>query len=108
MSFRILYFELESSGSVTLELTEKESYCSQITVKVQTSSSIPDQTSSIITYITEDTDKYYRGADPTIVNLLMTPSLFLSNTGTWDSEATGYHISQTQDLVKGSQIDYTE
>lgn len=77
-------------------------------VKVQTSSSIPSETSTIISYIPSDINKVFRGSDPTRVNLLMTPSLFQSDTGKWDSEGKGYHISQLQNSIKGSQIDYTE
>ena len=93
---------------MNLELSESKSYCSEILVKIQTSSSIPDEVSSISTQIPMDINKYYRGSEPSLVNLLMTPSLFLSDTGEWESKLKGYHISQTQDPIKGSQISYTE
>lgn len=77
-------------------------------VKIQTSSSMPDETSGISTRIPMNINKYYRGLEPSIVSLLMTPSLFLTDTGEWESELKGYHISQTQDPIKGSQISFTE
>lgn len=106
--FNIIDFELLSLGSVNVELSEADSYCSDISVKVQTSSSIPDENSTIITTIPKDFNKYYRGSEASIVSLLMTPSLFLSDTEDWPSELKGYHVSQTQDPIKGSQVRYTE
>jgi hypothetical protein len=108
ISFRVSNLYLGSSAYVSIELLEKDSYCSDIYVKVQTSSSIPDETSSITTYILSDKNKLFRGYDPTVIHLLMTPSLFLSDTDIWESEAQGYHISQVQNNIKGSQIDFTE
>jgi hypothetical protein len=108
VNFSIKDFELTSLGSMSLELTEVDSLCSDISVKVQTSSSIPDELSTISTTIPKDANKYYRGLDGSTVSLLMTPSLFISERGDWASELKGYHISQTQKPIKGSQISYTE
>jgi hypothetical protein len=108
INFSIIDFELLSLGSVNVELYEVDSYCSEISVKVQTSSSIPNETSDMTTTIPKDFDKYYRGLEASIVSLLMTPSLFISDTGDWPSELKGYHISQTQDTIQGSQVSYTE
>jgi hypothetical protein len=82
VNFSIKDFELTSLGSMSLELTEVDSLCSDISVKVQTSSSIPDELSTISTTIPKDANKYYRGLDGSTVSLLMTPSLFISERGT--------------------------
>lgn len=108
VNFSIKEFELSSLGSVSVELSEFNSYCSDISVKVQTSSSIPNELSTISTTIPKDSNKYYRGSEGSKVSLLMTPSLFISETDDWPSELKGYHISQTKYPIKGSQISYTE
>jgi hypothetical protein len=108
VNFKIIYFELERSGSLTVQVNDQDSYCSGIHVKVQTSSSIPGEDSSIISYISSDKNKLFKGYDPTEVKLMMIPSVFSSHTEKHRSEATGYHISKVQNDVKGSQIDYTE
>jgi hypothetical protein len=108
LNFSIKDFEITSLGSVNVELNEFDSYCSDISVKVQTSSSIPGELSSISTTITKDANKYYRGSEGSIVNLLITPSLFISETDDLASELKGYHMSQIQNPIKGSQISYTE
>jgi hypothetical protein len=108
VNFSIRDFELTSLGSVNVELTEVDSYCSDISVKLQTSSSIPNELSTISTTIPKNANKYYRGSEGSTVTLLITPSLFISDTGDWASELKGYHVSQTQNPIKGTQISYTE
>ncbi len=111
VSFNIPEFELERDGSITLELFESESFCSGINFKAQTSSSIPGEYSSNLTRIPIDKNGYFKGQDPTIINLLMTPSLFISNMVIWKEDSKdhkGYHISQTEDVIKGSQMSYSE
>jgi hypothetical protein len=108
ISFEIINFELERSGSIDMELNDKDSYCSGMHVKIQATSSIPDQNSSIVSYISADKDKLFKGYNPTEVNIMMIPSIFLSDTAELRSESTGYHISKFEKDVKGSQINYKE
>jgi hypothetical protein len=51
---------------------------------------------------------YFRGSSPTVFRLLMTPSLFINDSGDWDNELKGYHISEVYEPNKGSQITYSE
>jgi hypothetical protein len=90
-------------------MSEDESYATDIYITISSSSSIPGEYSTIKTKVsTSDRNKYFRGADPSIISLLMTPSLFLTDTRTWENELKGYHISETLDPKKGSEIEYSE
>lgn len=100
--------ELQSSGKLSLVLSEGLSFATDIQVNVTSSSSIPDEYSSTTIYIEGGSDKLFRGIEPTKVNLLMTPSLYLSDVPDWDSELTGYHTSKQQDIEKGSLINTNE
>jgi hypothetical protein len=87
VSFKCLECELTNTGSLTLTMVEDESYATDIYITISSSSSIPGEYSTIKTKVsTSDITKYYRGSDPSIVNLLMTPSLFLTDTGEWENE----------------------
>ncbi len=111
VQFEVPNFELEMSGSINLELYEPESFCSGMRFKVQTSSSIPDQISSISTTVPSDDFTYFNGPDPTIISLLMTPSLFITDKVIWsdpDMDSEGYHISQTENAIKGTKISFSE
>lgn len=79
---------------------------SKISVKIETSSSIPGQTSSIYSEITSQTKYFFRGPDPCIFKFLMIPSLFHSDTNTWEDDLTGYHISMLEKPTEGSQVEY--
>ncbi len=89
-------------------ISESESYATNIDIEISSTSSIPNQISQISTVISADPGKYFRGADPSIAYLTMTPSLFLNDSGDWDNEQKGYHISYRLDSTPGSQIQYSE
>jgi hypothetical protein len=108
ISFKITNFDINSVSSIDLKLTESQSFCSGIVVKIQTSSSIPGEVSSINNVIRSDTFRYFRGQIPTVFTYLMTPSLFTTDTKEWENEQTGYHVSILQETVKGSQATFTE
>jgi hypothetical protein len=91
-----------------LIISESESYATNIDIEISSTSSIPNQISQISTVISADPGKYFRGADPSIAYLTMTPSLFLNDSGDWDNEQKGYHISYRLDSTPGSQIQYSE
>ncbi len=87
---------------MSLVLSESLSFATDIEVNVTSSSSIPDEYSSTAIYIEGESDRLFRGIEPTKVNLLMTPSLYLSDVPDWESELTGYHTSKQQEIEKGS------
>lgn len=91
-----------------MKLSEIDSLCSDIMMKIQTSSSIPDEVSSIKTIVSSDKDKYFRGSIPSSFSFMMTPSVFISDSDEWETDQKGYHISQLTNPVEGSQIDYSE
>jgi hypothetical protein len=107
ISFNIKDFELTENGKVDIKLSEPQSFCSAISLKIETSSSIPDEVSSISESIWSDKDQLFRGYNPSTFSYLMTPSLFKSDSKLWEDNQTGYHISVEQDPVKGSQT-YTK
>jgi hypothetical protein len=106
ISLKFHKFDLDNNGSINLLLTESKSLSSKISVKIETSSSIPGQTSSISYEITSKTKYFFRGSDPCIFKFLMIPSLFQTDTNTWDNDLTGYHISMLEKPTEGSQVEY--
>lgn len=108
VSFKVKNFDLISNGSISLKLNESESFCSEIAVKIQISSSILDETSTITTRISSDTNKYFRGSSPSVFTFLMIPSLFEADTGALKTDQTGYHISLLEDPINGSQVNFSE
>ena len=103
ISFNIRNFELTENAKVHIQLSEPQSFCSAISLKIETSSSIPDEVSSISESIWSDKDQLFRGSNPSTFSYLMTPSLFKTDSSLWEDNQTGYHISAQQDPVKGSQ-----
>jgi hypothetical protein len=101
-------FELVSTGSVTIQLDEFDSFSSEVSIAVSSYSSIPEEYSNITSHLQGDPGMYFRGSEASIFYLLITPSLFLSDSNKWEEESTGYHVSQMQDPDKGSQINYSE
>lgn len=108
VTFKCTHCKLISTGSITLVISESESYATHIGIEISSTSSIPNEISHISTVIAADPAKYFRGADPSIAYLTMTPSLFLNDSGDWDNEQKGYHVSYKRDSTPGSQIQYSE
>jgi hypothetical protein len=92
VSFIIQGFDLAENGVVNLKLTEAQSLCSGISLKVETSSSIPDEVSSILDVVWSDKDRFFRGSTPTTFSYLMTPSLFRTDSNISKDDLKGYHI----------------
>jgi hypothetical protein len=88
---------------VNLRLYETESFCSGIYLKVETTSSIPGEISSISDIIWSNKDQYFKGSVPSTFSFFMTPSIFKTDSSLWETENTGYHISIQEDPVYGSQ-----
>lgn len=108
VSLKCLNCALTNSASVILSMLEEQSYATEIYISVTSYSSIPEGGSSLKTQISASDDKFFRGPNPNIAHLLMTPSLFITNSEDWENELKGYHISLLKDSEKGSQIEYSE
>ena len=108
VSFTYSNFEILSTGSLTLEINEVDSYASSISLEISSSSSIPNEVSTTISSISSEENMYFRGPDPSIFYLLMTPSIFLTDSEKWEDELKGYHVSEVQDPEHGSEITYSE
>lgn len=109
VSFKCSNCELISTGSLTLIMGEDDSYATDMYATISSSSSIPGENSTIKTFIsTSDNTKYFRGPNPIQIYLLATPSLFLTDTGEWNSEVKGYHVTEVLDPKKGTVVDYPE
>ena len=108
VNFEYSDFELENDGGISLILSENQSYCSEITLKIQTTSSIPNETSSISASIVSDSGKFFRGYIPTTFKILMIPSLFKTDASEWKSDEMGYHISLLEDPNEGSNVVFSE
>ncbi len=88
---------------MNLKLYETESFCSAIYMKIETTSSIPGEISSVSDLILSNKNQYFKGPVPTTFSYLMTPSLFKTDSSLWQSDTTGYHISSNKDPIYGSQ-----
>jgi hypothetical protein len=108
VSLKCVNCMLTNSANVILTMLEEQSYATEIYISVTSSSSIPEGGSSLLTKISANDDKFFRGPNPNIAHLLMTPSLFITNSEDWENELKGYHISILRDSEKGTQIDYSE
>ncbi len=104
VSFKITNFELVTHGNVELKLSETASFCTNIQVKVKTSSSILDEYSSVTSTITSDINKYFIGSEPSNFYFMITPSLFVTDS----DESEGYHVSTLISPTQGSQVDFSE
>ncbi len=104
VSFKITNFELVTHGNVEFKLSETASYCTNIQIKVKTSSSVLDEYSSITSTISSDKNKYFIGSEPSNFYLMLTPSLFVTDS----DESEGYHVSALISPTQGSQVDFSE
>ena len=96
--------EIKPGAYVNLELTEKLSYASGIQLNITSSSSVPNKISSVYTAIRPNSNNVFIGSDESKFYLTATPSLFKSESNTWPSKETGYHISTGTSTKKGSQF----
>jgi hypothetical protein len=109
VSFKCSNCELISTGSLTLTMEEDDSYATDIYATISSPSSIPGENSTIKTFVsTSDNRKYFRGSDPSLIYILTTPSLFLTDTEDWDDRLKGYHITELLEPERGSMVEYSE
>jgi hypothetical protein len=90
------------------QLLEDRSYAEYIKVNVTSSSSIPDETSSIEQTIFVSDGTVFRGPVASQLDFEMTSSvrpsqIFESDTPKWTSKETGFHIAATKSPVAGSE-----
>lgn len=96
--------EIKPGAYLDLELTEKLSYASGIQINITSSSSVPNKISSVYTAIRPASNNVFIGSDESKFYLTATPSLFKSESSSWPSKETGYHISSGTSTKKGSQF----
>lgn len=94
---------LSTGASLTIALKEKLCYSSGIYVNISSSSSIPNEISSILTIIKPSGNNVFIGTDPSYFYFTLTPSLFISESNKWPHNITGYHISSINLPVAGSE-----
>ena len=64
ISLKIKDFKLTENGKVSIKLSEPQSFCSAIRLKIETSSSIPNDTSGIKEILFSDDQYLFRGSQP--------------------------------------------
>ncbi|CAG9321906.1 lztr1_5 [Blepharisma stoltei] len=99
---------INTGAQFSIVLSEQFSYSSTIYVNITSSSSIPNEISSIQQSISADSGKIFRGNTPTEFYFSMIPSIFKSDIESWPSLATGYHVSTEKAIEKGSQCSNVE
>jgi hypothetical protein len=104
ISFETRNLDLIENCIVSLKLYEAQSLCSWIFLKVENSSSIPGEVSTISNFILSDYGQYFRGSIPSTFSYLMTPSLFKTDSDILQDDHIGYHILPRDNPLKGSQV----
>lgn len=83
--------EISADSSIEMTMKELSSYASYFTVNITSVTGIPDEISSIeIEIHPENKEKVFRGTVPTILEVLLTPTIFKSEKS--NERGTGYHI----------------
>lgn len=70
---------VDKTSTISYLLNEINSYATTINYNVTMSSSIPDEDSSIESSITAIGTKIFRGPQPTVIPIILTPSVFISD-----------------------------
>jgi hypothetical protein len=100
--------EIDPEVKILYLLSEYQSYAEYIKVNVTSSSSIPDEVSSIERTLFVSGDQIFRGPDASKLNFEMTSSvrpsqIFESDSPKWTSRETGFHIAASNLPVPGSK-----
>ncbi|CAG9320027.1 unnamed protein product [Blepharisma stoltei] len=95
--------EVWTEAEINISLQEPLSYCAGILVNLTSTSSIPNEISSEQIGVMTDSNKIFRGLDPTIFYFIMTPSIFQSVFSLWPDKLYGYYVGISANPVKGSQ-----
>jgi hypothetical protein len=108
VSFKCSDCEILYSSRIQINLSEDLSFADHILVNVTASSSIPHETSRVLSLISTDTNTVFRGPEPSSFTFLMTPSLYISDTRFQRTKITGYHITNNYKPVLGSVVNIHE
>lgn len=100
--------QLGTGATIEYNMQEKASYCSAIMLSINSTSSIPNEYSSVSESALPSENKVFRGFTPTEFYLMMTPSLFISQATEWSSPQTGFHISINENAAPGSEFNINE
>jgi hypothetical protein len=100
--------EVQTGSHVSYSLVESSSYAAGISVNLTSTSSIPDEVSSIEQSIAAESNFVFRGPLATQIFFEITPSvrpiqIFISEADS-NTDLTGFHIAATKAPVLGSQI----
>ena len=96
-----------SSSSIMIFMGESEAYATSMSINLTSSSSVPNQISSVFLPIyTGSNLQLFRGITPTVISYELTPSVrtiqvFQSQSPRWNSD-TGYHVMADQEVSVGS------
>ncbi|CAG9314812.1 unnamed protein product [Blepharisma stoltei] len=102
----VVFTNSELSYGSHLELTFKEkfSYASAFKVNVTSTSSIPDEISSMYQSLSANKSTVFRGPSPSQFHFSLIPSYFMSEISSWPSKLTGYHVSIIEAPEEGSEV----
>lgn len=95
---------MDTGGAVSYDLSELNSFATEIKVNITTTSSIPDENSSVSKNIKANDNTVFRGPIPTVFPVLLTPSVFEREAT--DTQETGYHVSLESNPVQGTMASY--
>jgi len=94
--------DIETGAYINYEMQQPKSYADTIIANVTTSSSIPDEFSSIEQSIKSEFDTVFRGSEMNYLYFEMTPSVFITDSDEWETDQTGYHVAATEAPLEGS------
>lgn len=105
--------EMNTGSKVKYFMLDSFSYSTGISVNMTSTSSIPDEYSSIEQSIVADKNYVFRGPDASQIFFEITPSvrvtqIFSSQANANQEDSTGFHIAATKAAVLGSQVVITE
>ena len=103
ISFMCLKCVIGSQASVRFILQSSHSYSSSININVTSTSSIPESNSSVYTSITAQHSKLFVGSVDSNFYFTMTPSLFISYVPEFESNITGYHVTELMIPAPGTE-----
>ena len=104
-------FKLNSDGNIYFLFNDVLAFANSISINISSSSSIPNQPSSIMIYQSPPNETLvFKGVNPSIFKFELIPSviymkIFTSDSSNWPSKLTGYHILNTNSHTIGTTID---
>ena len=98
-----------TGSKISLEISELFSYASAIQLEMNSTSSIPDQQSSVVQTIAASKHKVFVGSLPSVFYVGLIPSVsFTQVFQDLDTQKTGYHLSGLVAPSEGSQHEVQE